>query len=315
MSLLEAIAGKQNIVLTAHAFADADAVGSLIALADFLEQKGVNVTVAIAKGAPKNLKFLVGQRNIVMAGEFVWQGYDLIFVLDCSSPDLTHLPGISSIAKENIVNIDHHPDNTLFGIHNFLDTHSASTAEIVYKMLKESAAELTGNQATALLAGIMGDTGSFKHNNTTEEVLRDAGELMYAGANLRKISRYLFTRKDYAQLNAWAYVLENAYYDELTGAIISALTEEEIASLGVTDDVFDGVVELLNTHESASFAVFVRQRGDEIKVSLRSENFKGVDVGAMAAGFGGGGHRLAAGFSLPGKLTKSPAGLFVTPGV
>src|SRR5690606_33401644 len=106
---------------------------------------------------------------------------------------------------------------------------------------------------------------------------------------------------------------ERAEYDAKSGAIVSALTQEDIDNLDVSDDAFSGIVEILNTFPEAKYAALVRQRGDEIKFSLRSEHYKGVDVSEIASRYGGGGHKLAAGFSVKGKLKRDNRSVYIEP--
>lgn len=306
------IAGKNNILVACHAFADPDALGSLLALGSFLKKNGVNATLFAYGGVPSNLQFLVDAFTIRTEREGLnISNYDLIIVVDSGVFSLTRLP--KAPAGVEVVNIDHHPDNAKFGTVNMVDPSYAATCELIYDIFKSLGHRPDGFEATALLAGIMGDTGSFRHSNTTPRVLTAASELLSCGAKLSQISKNLFTGKTSDQLKAWSYVLEHTHFDAKARAVISAITAEDIEFLGVDDEAFEGIVEILNTFPGADYAAFLRQRGPEIKVSLRSENYKNTNVQELAKKFGGGGHDVAAGFTIPGKLVREDELVYILP--
>ena len=303
---------KNRVLITTHAFADADALGSVLALASHLRSRGLETILLVREGAPKTLRFLLGENEAVAPNSLKDHEFDLVVVLDCASSSLTGLDGIGDY-KDSLVNIDHHPDNTFFGAQNLVDTTAASTAEIIYEIIKQDGRTPTSFESTSLLAGLAGDTGSFKHINATSKTLKMAGELMLHGANLSDIVKNIFKLNDSSQLKAWSHVIEVSKFDEEKNIIMAAITEEEMRALGIDEDAFTGVVEVLSTFHKASYSAFFRQRGEEVKVSLRSESFKNFNVSNLAAKFGGGGHKLAAGFSIPGKLIKKDGEPYIIP--
>ena len=167
--------------------------------------------------------------------------------------------------------------------------------------------------ATSNLTDLMCDTGSFLLANTNSQTMRVAGEILLKGARRSAVAHNLFAGKTPGQLKAWSYVLEKATFDKNSRAIISALTHDDIKELGVDDEAYEGIVEILNTFPEASFAAFVRQRNGEVKFSLRSEEYKGVDVSALARKFGGGGHKLSAGFTIQGRLKRDNGNIYIEP--
>lgn len=171
--------------------------------------------------------------------------------------------------------------------------------------MKFADAEITKEIATSLLAGIFYDTGGFKHENTTAEALEASAELLKKGARIDKIALHLFGKKSPNAIKAWARALDNARFDPDKKMVFSVITEEDLKDINVNeDDLFEGFVEMLNTMPQSKFALFLRQEGDMVKGSLRSESHKKVDVSKIARSFGGGGHKLASGFGIKGKLVK-----------
>ncbi len=305
---------KKNILITAHAFVDPDALGSILTMASFLAKLGKNVTLVAVGGIPRNLRFLAGDLEVLpdLPKEQA-RTFDLIIVLDCADQGLPDLPDLLGANGPPILNMDHHLKNSLFGKFNWVDTDYAAVALMIYDLLKEAGHKIDAFEATAMLAGIMADTGSFRHSNTTAKVLKAGGDLLLKGAAISSVVKYLFAGKTAGQLRAWSYVLELAQLDRVTGALISALTEEDIKRLDVDDTAYQGIVEIMNTFPGAKFSAFVMQRGDEVKFSFRSEEYKGVDVSEIARRLGGGGHKLAAGATMAGRLKRENGNIYIEP--
>jgi phosphoesterase RecJ-like protein len=292
---------NQNIFLTTHESTDGDDLGSLLAIKHVLDRMGKKVTAAVKKGVPSTLKFLPDSNKV--ADKFTPGEYDLLIIFGCTNirrPGFDELMGLNA----KILNIDHHPDNGNFGTVNLVDPDTAAVAELVYYFFKSNKTKIDHNIATCLLTGIFTDTGGFKHANTTAEVLEVASILMKCGARIDKIASQTYGQKRPQALKAWSRGLENTRFDPDGKMIFSVLTQEDLDELGATDEDLKGFVELLNNVPQAKFAMLLTQDGETVKGSLRSEPHKGADVSAIAHSFGGGGHKLAAGFKVKGKLTR-----------
>ena len=302
----ELINQSQNILLTMHERMDGDDGGALLAVGSQLEKMGKHVTYAIKKGVPPYLSFLPGSEKIV--DDITELNFDLLITFGCSVLSRTGSLKIENL-KLKIINIDHHPDNTNFGNVNLVDAKKSSVAELVYDFFLFNKWEVTKDIATCLLTGIITDTGSFMHSNTQSSTLKAAAELMRHGAHVNKIVKQTYKSKTPAVLKAWGKAMENSFYDDKHKIIYSVMTDtdlEEFEKLPLGS--FEGFAETLNTLPQAKFAMFLRQDGEVIKGSLRSDTFKDVDVSKIAHIFGGGGHKLAAGFSVAGKLMKDEGG-------
>jgi len=132
---------------------------------------------------------------------------------------------------------------------------------------------------------------------------------MKYGARIDKIHEFTFQNKDIRGLKAWGVALENTRLAQNGQIAISVMTKEDLDKLGdLPSDTFAGFVETLNKIPGTRFAMFLRQEGDEIKGSMRSEENKEMDVSFLAKLLGGGGHKLAAGFELKGQLKRLPDG-------
>ncbi|HEV8601139.1 MAG TPA: bifunctional oligoribonuclease/PAP phosphatase NrnA [Patescibacteria group bacterium] len=297
----ELINSAQHILLTTHEGTDGDDLGSLLAVKAALEKMNKKVFAAVKGGVPRSLIFLPGSETV---GETLdTADSDLLITFGCNKIQRTGMEQLYSLSFP-IINFDHHPDNTNFGRINVVDPATSAVAELVYYFLVSNQTPITQQIATCLLTGIFTDTGGFKHANTTAEALEVAATLLKKGARIDKIAIQTMGRKRPATIKAWAKGLENARFDSKKKMVFSVLTEDDLKEIGATDEDLDGFVELLNNIPQARFALLLRQDGDLVRGSLRSETNKKVDVAKIAKSFGGGGHKLAAGFKVAGKLIK-----------
>lgn len=286
---------------------DGDDGGALLAFGNYLKQAGKRVTYAIKKGVPPQLSFLPGSENI--ADDITKDdAFDLLITFGCSNIARCGSENIAAL-ETTTINIDHHPDNSLFGTINLVDPKKSSVAELVYDFFVWAKWPLNQAAATCLLTGIITDTGCFKHANTTASALKAAANLMLKGAPISKIINQTFRHKPAHVLKAWGRAMENSYFDSRHKIIYSIMADEDLVDFkNLPPAAFEGFVETLNTVPEARFAMFLRQDGHIIKGSLRSDIFKNTDVAQAAKIFGGGGHKLAAGFSVTGKLAKDEMG-------
>jgi phosphoesterase RecJ-like protein len=297
-----------HILLTMHERMDGDDGGALLALGAFLETEGKTVSYSIKKGVPPALAFLPGCHKIT--DDISHSNFDLLITFGCANIERTGSEKISAFAgKTKIINIDHHPDNQNFGHINIVDHTKSSVAELVYDMFIANGWLITKDIATCLLTGIITDTGGFMHANTQSSTLKTAAELMRKGAHVNKIVRHAYQSKNLQTLKAWGKALDNCRYDPEKKIIYSVITETDLQNFNsLPAAAFEGFVEVLNTVPEAKFAMFLKQDGQVIKGSLRSDIFKDIDVSKIAKIFGGGGHRLASGFAVAGKLMKNDDG-------
>jgi len=297
---------SNSVLLTMHERMDGDDGGALLAVGAQLESMEKQVTYSIKKGVPPNLAFLPNNHKIV--DDISHENFDLLVTFGCSELARTGSEKIKNLNLK-IINIDHHPDNSNFGHVNIVDAKKSSVAELVYDFFIFNNWPINKDIATCLLTGIITDTGSFKHANTQSSTLKVAAQLMRKGARANKIVREAYQNKSPQILKAWGKAIKNSYYDSTHKIIYSVMTENDLAEFtALPHAAFEGFVETLNTVPEAKFAMFLRQEDNIIKGSLRSDIFNNIDVSKIAKIFGGGGHKLAAGFSVAGKLTRDETG-------
>jgi phosphoesterase RecJ-like protein len=300
------ISQAKKIFLSTHEATDGDDLGSLLALRIVLQKMGKETFCIVNGGVPNSLKFLPGS-NLVTE-EFENRPYDLIITFGCNALTRTGFDALQSHPAVKI-NFDHHPDNKMFGDVNVVEPETAAVAEMIFYFLNSnSEVEIDHDVATCLLTGIFTDTGGFQHSNTSAQVYEVAAELMRRGARIDKISHETFGNKRPQTLRAWARALENTRFDPEKKMAFSVMTAKDLQDTGAQDEDLTGFVTILNHIPQAKFALLLRQDGNVVKGSLRSDPHKNTDVSQIAKFFGGGGHKYASGFKIPGSLEHGESG-------
>jgi len=196
-----------------------------------------------------------------------------------------------------IVNIDHHVTNAHFGQVNIVEPTAASAAELVTDVLAQWGTELTKDIAQCLLTGIFGDTLGLRTDNTTSRTLRTSADLIDAGGNTQPVIDALFRVKPKSSVCVWEHALRNVQW---TGSLIwTELTQEDFAQCGAASSEAEGIVNFLVGTLGSRAAAILYRNDQGWRVSMRSLP-NGVDVAALTAQFGGGGHPRAAGVSIKG---------------
>lgn len=227
--------------------------------------------------------------------------YDLIITLD--SPSLEMLGNIHSTHPEifteiPIVNIDHHATNKHFGAVNLVDITATSTGEILVGLAEALGVEFDADIATCLLTGIIADTGSFQHANTTPKSLTVAAQMVGFGARQQEIIKHLFKTKSLATLKLWGQILSKIQHDIELRLVWSYADLDTITTTGASGEDIAGLIdELMTSVPGADIVILITEREPNmINGSIRTS--RGVDASAIAGLMGGGGHPGAAGFKL-----------------
>jgi len=183
---------------------------------------------------------------------------------------------------------------------------------VVYLFLSATQAKITKLMATMLLMGILFDTGGFQHSNVSARVMEIASNLVRKGAPLAKITQVIFTNKNIGALKLWGKAFEKARFNRKNGMLVTAITKQDVAECQASVEDIYQVASILSAVPDAKFALVLSERDDNIiRASLRSMDHHGVDVSAIAHQFGGGGHKLASGFEIEGKLLETAVGFQV----
>lgn len=294
---------SSRILLVAHSGPDGDTVGSVLALNEYLNSLGKNTDIACFDPLPPYIQTLI-QAHFQFPDHLDLKSYDTIIACDSVERGFNKISPHLSTAQATVL-IDHHPDISIQGDVNIIDAAYSSTCEIIYDFFIFTGAKITSSIATALTIGILGDTGNFQHSNTTPRIMEIASDLMKKGASFSKIIESFFSNKKFSTLKLWGKAFEKARINPATGMIATVLTQEDIQECNASSEDIGQVASILNTVPGTKFSLILSERADgKIKGSLRSEEYKGVDVSQIAHRFGGGGHKLASGFEVKGKIKE-----------
>lgn len=299
----------RSIVLVPHNNPDLDAAGSVVALAGFIRtQYKKDVTIACYDVLPESLKEIMGGVVFVHPEKLDLTSFDV--AIGCDSVERGFDRVVKGLGEECVtVIIDHHHDIELKADLRLVDGSYAATCEILYNFFIHTNREFGKGIATALLAGIIGDTGAFQHANTTAEILQLSADLIKRGASITKIISTLFANRKIETLNLWGKALEKTKFYERSGLAVTAITEDNIAGHVINGAEISNIASMLTTVPSVKVALIVYQADkNTVKGSLRAEKHANIDVSAIAHTIGGGGHPLASGFSLPGHLESTSDG-------
>jgi phosphoesterase RecJ-like protein len=285
-----------------HVHPDADVLGTLLALGLALEGQGWGVIYGGPHPAPSALDFLPGVEGYRVLPR-IEGTFDLAVLTDCPNPDRTEgLLEQARAAAGRVVNIDHHPDNRRYGHVNWVVPTAAATGELVYELLRALGLPVSPAVATNLFTAIHTDTGSFRYSNATPDTFRIASALVAAGAEPGFVSGALYERRHRDALGWLGQVLSRVQVSE--DGRVAWVT----LPTGLVPESFVEGEDLVNyprSIDSVRVACVLREREGSVKVSLRGKG--DVDVNRIAARFGGGGHRSAAGCTVPGPLEAATA--------
>lgn len=309
-TLLSIIRESPSFLLFAHTRPDADTVGATLALAAFLKEQRREVAIACFDPFPPHLSQLFSDTGEVFLHPDQLNLNHYSAVIACDSADRGFDRITQQLDKEQqTVILDHHPDIAVSSDLLLLDASSSSTCEILYTFFEKSGIVITKQMATALLAGIVFDTGNFQHICTTPRVMKIASDLAKRGAPLGKIVDIIFTNKSIPALRLWGKAFERSVFNEKNGMLVTAITAKDVEECHASIEDIYNVTSILSTVPEAKFAMVLSERDHEtVRASLRSMEHHNIDVSAIAHQFGGGGHRLASGFEIPGELAKTKTG-------
>ena len=293
------IARGGNILLATHLKPDGDAIGSTLALADFLKTLGKNVTVVLPDGIP-DLYCLQNYEYLTTLPADA-EKFELAILLDTAVParaGFTANGYVPEMLQNKLQIIDHHPDNPEFGKWNLLQ-HRAATAEIVFELCQSFDLPIPESSVNFCLMGLLTDTGGFRFDNTKPASLRSAARMLELGANLNKVVNQIYFNKPYNQQLFEAELLEKYVYWTCNKRVAWAVVQPElIAKYNFDQRNSEGVIDILRALAGTEVvAIISRRSGKSCRISMRSKNPMRPVVD-LAHRHNGGGHAMAAGMSV-----------------
>jgi phosphoesterase RecJ-like protein len=295
-SLLRA---NQRFLILSHVNPEPDTIGAALSFYHYLKALGKQVSVYNADGVPSFIRFMPHAE--IIKTTLSATNFDVAICVDAGSTDMLG-EHFSAFKKKITINIDHHRTNTMYGDLNIVDPGASATCELIYTLFKKAGIPLDRTVAALLLAGIIYDTGSFRYRNTTSKTLKAASELIGLGADIGDISEKLYENQSLGRLKLLKMVLDTLELSS-DGRIASVeLTRSMYAATGTTKEDSEGMIDYPKSINGVVVAVLFREVGqDKYKISLRSK--QNVNISDIAEGFGGGGHKNAAGCTMEGLLS------------
>ena len=289
-TILEEIKKAEKIVILTHELPDGDAIGSSLATGLALEEMGKDVDIIIPEYS-KSFAFLPHIEKLKKSTEI--EKYDLAIALDCASPKI--LKGYTKYfekAKTKIV-IDHHSSNVMYGDVNFVNPVAPACSQVLIGMFSYFGIKMTKDMATAIMTGIITDTGGFVHGATTE-TFEFAADILPLGVNISEIFRKALHTKNKANFELTKIAMNRMEFFDDGKIAFTYITDEDQDKVNAVQGDHEGIVEIGKNIENVEVSIFlhgVKEKG--YKISLRSLEY--VNVSEIAIMLGGGGHIKAAG--------------------
>jgi phosphoesterase RecJ-like protein len=302
------VRAHRRFLLTTHVRPDGDGLGSMLALAEILEHQGKQTDLIITSTYPPRYLFLDPNQRIqrfAPPGDSL-RGVDAVLVLDTGTwnqldalgPFLRELPVPKAV-------IDHHVTQDDLGAARFVDATAEATGRLVFEAIRAVGGTLTPTAASNLFVALAMDTGWFRHSNTTPATFVLASELVRAGTKPELLYEELFERNSLPRLKLIGLVLERLQVTEGGRVAHSEVRRADYETTAATPQDTEDLVNFTRSVAGVEVGLlFMEQPRGGTKVSFRS---RGLDVARVAERFGGGGHRLASGATLPDTLDAARA--------
>jgi bifunctional oligoribonuclease and PAP phosphatase NrnA len=300
---------SSRILIITHRRPDEDAIGSSLSFLNYLKSLNKQVTVFTIDPIPGYLRFLPGATEIINDPEVFNEYWDLRIFLDCGSIGNTGLEERLAL-KGKIINIDHHVSNPSYGLLNLINIKASSTCEMVYDFFKFVGFEPDRQVATCLLAGILGDTSGFVHSTTQAKTVLVASELVKKGLKIHQIFDFAVRNKSLAGLKLWGEVLSRLKINQELSIAYTWIKDEDFNEFMVDSEELDGLANFLNVIVEAKVTVLFRLGKESLRANWRTKS-DDVDLSLLCSYFGGGGHRKAAGFTVPWQVVEKNGELVV----
>jgi phosphoesterase RecJ-like protein len=315
----EALSAATSVALACHVNPDADALGSMLGLSNHLRAMGKQTVCSFPNDPfepPRWAPMLPGTEALVPPSAFP-EDPPVMVTCDVASLDRLASLGGAAVRAKTLIWIDHHVTNDGLGTIPIVDPSASSTCELVWRLVKEIGGQIQIETAMCLYAGLVTDTGRFQYAAVKPDTLRLAAELREFPFEHTRLVQALYEDNGVAYLGLLGIALGRVRVEPEADLVWTYLTRADLEASDVHPGETDDLIDVVRTAREADVAAVIKQQRDgRFKVSLRSRG--GHDVAAAASRFGGGGHRLASGYtssqglvatveSLKGALVADPA--------
>jgi bifunctional oligoribonuclease and PAP phosphatase NrnA len=294
----EILSRAEEVALACHMNPDADALGSMLGLSNYLRTKGTRTVCSYGNeplDLPRWASLLPGTDRLVPPSEYPAEPAVMV-TCDCASFDRLGVLGASASRAGELIWIDHHRSNEGYGTVRLVDPDASSTCEVVFRLIETMGGDLDRDVAICLYAGLVTDTGRFQYQATTPETLRVAARLREHDFDHAALVRAMYEDNDPSFLRLLGTALRRMTEVPEASVVWTYITQADLAEAGVAPSDTDDLMDVLRTARDVDVAAVLKQQRDgRFKVSVRSRGKH--DLSAVASSFGGGGHRLAAGYT------------------
>ncbi len=296
-----------DFLVVAHVQPDGDAVSSTLAVGWLLSRLGKTFTMINEGPIPQRMTYMEGSEQILdMSLTERTRTYGNVICVDCA--DFKRVGLVSEWMEEgaNMLNIDHHPTNDEYGTQTLIKADAAATAEILYDLVKLFDLGWDRNIAEMLYTGILTDTGGFRYSSTSPKVMQIASHLLELGVNGPDLADSLLEQLTKPQFDVLTLSLATLQMSENGKVAWVHVTPEHMVQAQASNEDLEGIVNYPRNIQGVEVGVLFKVINENaVKASMRSAGK--VDVAAIAAEFGGGGHVRAAGCRLEGTLEQVTA--------
>jgi len=297
-TILDVIRRGERFLVCSHSRPDGDAVGSMLATGMLLEELGKRADLVTADRIPFIYRNLP-RADTIRTAMRVHGPYDAVILLECDGLERARLRGLEPFFH---INIDHHATGRTFGHLNWIDRHAASVGEMVYRLVRAAGATVTPDMATCLYTTVLTDTGGFCYGGTRASTFALAKELTQAGADPVRIAQDIYFSTATSKLLLLGAALTNLKREGRLAWLW--VTHQDMVRTSAAEEDCEGIVNYAICIAGVEAAVFLRELPERrIRLSLRSKGR--VNVSAIAAALGGGGHENAAGVTLDGPISRA----------
>jgi len=299
------VENNRRFLVVSHIDPDGDALGTQLAFGAYLTDCGKEVVLVRDSDIPQKYAFLPGIEQVRHTSTLPSDlKIDAVVVLEC--PKAERIGSAAGFIRDDVtvVNIDHHPDGDALGDINWIDATASSVGEMVFEYFDFVGYRINHKVAEQLYTAILTDTGRFRYSSTSPRTMEIAGRLLEAGASPKDICDSVYYSLPPSTMALAGKVLAGIEFYHDNRLCLLTLTKQMLKETGATPDESDGLVEFTLFSRGVQVGALLKEVNDEnTKVSLRS--IDGIDVSAVAAIYGGGGHRNAAGCTMPFSLEEA----------
>ncbi|MFZ6015701.1 MAG: DHH family phosphoesterase [Patescibacteria group bacterium] len=308
----DVLVNSRRVLIVAHKKPDGDALGSTSALYSWLKREGKEPVLFCRDLPAKQYQYLDGFSAYTNDEKVFDEHFDAVIV--CDSGDLVYagvdelLPRLPAATK--VINIDHHKTNQNYGDFNAVDVEATSTCEMVMRFFETNKIDVDSAMATSMLTGLFTDTSHFSNAATTPDGMEVAGRLIVAGARMTDITNHLLKNKELPILKIWGLALSRLRKNEEQDIAVTFVSNKDFEKFRVDPAAVEGISNFLQavTGNAESILVLHDRCDGTVKGSMRSVS---RDVSKIAKMFGGGGHKLAAGFTIDGAVRETATGFTI----